>query len=560
MESQLFNEIIKLRQFSGESVQSGDGLDDLNRYLHVTREIEKEIIGEIVKINEQGGGIILLVGSAGDGKSHLISWLKNRDEIQGFVFYNDATSSCSPTKTATDTLKEALSSFNDVNIENTTKKMIIAINLGRLNLFFDDDEVKNNYDKLIKSYSKLTGVKHNDINNTWDKRVRFILFSDYQIFEVMKDKENEYPVDSAFLRTILDKIVLKDTINPFYRAYIEDKKNEKLNNKPIVLNYELLFIENIRISIVKYIIEAIIRFQLMVTPREFLDFISLVICPNYIKKYSERDDFFNCLLPNLFFAGGDNKILKALSKLDSLKISDSTHDNWLILMNRSHDIPSEVFHSDELDNLPKYLIERTRKFYANNGIDTEKTIYFLLRLKHLLDYHSESQSYKKYLENLCSISNRNVRKMKALYEMFELAIPRNNCSFVDQENWIPLNFQGGNYKMFIQIDMEAKEIESVIKNGFANKFKPEFIMAWQLGDGEDKCLPVNYKMFDYVDKLINGKLPLILSDSKDIVFTDFVNQLVRCSGKSNKIYVVSADDKKYCLSESWSGVKLSYEN
>ena len=75
-ETDLFKVLQRLNHGSQEAVQSGAALSDLDTYLHVQRPVEDIIMNKMDEINAAGGGLLLLVGSAGDGKSHLISQLK----------------------------------------------------------------------------------------------------------------------------------------------------------------------------------------------------------------------------------------------------------------------------------------------------------------------------------------------------------------------------------------------------------------------------------------------------------------------------------------------------
>ena len=116
-ESQLYEAFLHLSQHSVDSVQNGMGFTDWDGYMHVDRPIEEKLMVKMDEIDNVGGGIILLVGSAGDGKSHLISRIKQMSDWDEHCFYNDATASSSPKKTAIDTLKEALVPFKDVKAE-----------------------------------------------------------------------------------------------------------------------------------------------------------------------------------------------------------------------------------------------------------------------------------------------------------------------------------------------------------------------------------------------------------------------------------------------------------
>ncbi len=128
----------RLSHGSFDAVQNGSQLSPLAGYLNVDRPIEINIRKQMDAVTESGGGLVLLIGNAGDGKSHIISKLKSLGKYDDFEFYNDATASCSPNMSSIETLKVALRNFDDEHLESTTKKMLLAINLGKLYYFIDD--------------------------------------------------------------------------------------------------------------------------------------------------------------------------------------------------------------------------------------------------------------------------------------------------------------------------------------------------------------------------------------------------------------------------------------
>ena len=183
-------QLSKLRKSAAESVENTDGFDIFKQYLHVERQVEKELRKLIKEVNsKQNKCLILLCGSAGDGKSHLISYLKNYDRenlLADYQPYNDATESSEPKLTSIDTLAEKLVSFNDDNYDNDDgTKMIIAINLGTLNNFIESE-------KGLK-FSKLKQyVQQHDILSSYAKNIGYInnskfqhvSFADYQVFSL----------------------------------------------------------------------------------------------------------------------------------------------------------------------------------------------------------------------------------------------------------------------------------------------------------------------------------------------------------------------------------------
>ena len=142
------SELSKLRKLSMESVENTASFDAFKKYLHVLRPVEVELRYLLNKVNEANKKtLILLCGSAGDGKSHLISYLRNADHehlLDSFELYNDATESSAPKLTSIDTLAEKLAPFNDDNCTtNDGYKMILAINLGTLNNFIESEKGKS---------------------------------------------------------------------------------------------------------------------------------------------------------------------------------------------------------------------------------------------------------------------------------------------------------------------------------------------------------------------------------------------------------------------------------
>ena len=93
MREKLIIQLKTLCHGSQEAVQSGINFSELDKYLHVDRPIDKEVCGHMDEILQEGGGILLLVGSAGDGKSHMISYLRSKEKYRDFQFYNDGTES-----------------------------------------------------------------------------------------------------------------------------------------------------------------------------------------------------------------------------------------------------------------------------------------------------------------------------------------------------------------------------------------------------------------------------------------------------------------------------------
>lgn len=546
---------LHLSQHSVDSVQNGMAFTNWDEYMHVDRPIESKLMEKMDEIDKAGGGIVLLIGSAGDGKSHLISRIKQMSDWGDTSFYNDATASSSPKKTAIDTLKVALVDFKDANLYNTNKKLVLAINLGKLNALIDDKEFRSDYHEIVNS--TLPIFDDDDTTppiNT--ERVKVIMFTDEQIFEFFADSSSDIPVDSIFLSKIMEKVVAKTDDNPFYAAYATDITNGASPKDPIILNYELLCIPEVRNTIVHTIIEAIVRYKLIITPREFLDFLySIIVYPHYdeyIDGHKEKKEFFEALLPSLLYRGGENMIQRAICKLDPLKQSSTEHDKQLSVLFTSYSIPSSYLTEQQTSALPVDLLKRTNEFYANNGRDIERTTKFVFRLKHLLSYHTESEVYKSYLVLLKGVFNKDVHKMQEIYNVVSKAIPRHYGSFYEKSNMVPLNIQGGRYRLFGSLQLKPEPVKSYHSESYKNEFLLRFDMEWKFPD-ESVRLRMDYQLYSYLNELNRGKLALSYENEKDLTFSRFVRRLVEKCNCEQEITVVRSDTGILELSESSFG-------
>ena len=515
----------------------------------------------MIEIDNAGGGIILLVGSAGDGKSHLLSKIQSIED-KGWgadAFYNDATASCSPNKTAIDTLKEGLIDFSDKYISSTSKKKILAINLGKLNQFIDNNDIRDQYGEIARVASPL----FDDDDSTHPKnseRVKVVEFSNKQIFEIQFDEKNESLVESKFLSTILDKLVCLEggKSNPFYEAYQKDLANKAYGKNPILLNYQILAIPEVRRCIVLTVIEAIIRFKLIITPREFLDFIYSILVPKEIDKYKEKDNFYDCLLPTLFYGGGANPILEAVSKLDPLKYSCTTHDNALSLLFTSNAIPEGYLPLlSSGATIPQPLVERVNSFYANNGRDVENTTKFLFRLQHLLSYHSESKIYTSFIEILRGIFKEDSNYILEVFNLVTEAIPRYSGSYYQKQDLVPLNIQGGKYRLFAKLEILPLRTQSSFNKEKPWEFYPRFKLIWDVPSvNKEVSMVMDFSLYSYLYDLREGKLAISYENEKNMEFGHFIGELAKLSDCSRNLTVVKVGANDMTLKESLGTIQL----
>ena len=273
MACEFIMQLSKLRKSSAESVENTNAFNHFKEYLHVERHVEIELRKLLRSVNEkQGKCLVLLCGSAGDGKSHLISYMKNSDTeglLDGYELYNDATESSEPTLTSIDTLADKLTDFDDEHYDNADgSKMIIAINLGTLNNFIESAKGKSftklrkyvEENKILSSYAQETGYK--------DKSVfQHVSFADYQVFSL-----SENGIQTVFLEKLLEKVFSQNDDNPFYQSYKKEETNCQLCQRcPVRHNFEFLSDPKNQQVLIHRIVQAVIIDKTIVATREVLN-------------------------------------------------------------------------------------------------------------------------------------------------------------------------------------------------------------------------------------------------------------------------------------------------
>ena len=204
----LIQELSKLKESSREAVEGLNKFSEFKNYMHVTRDAQVELENIIVSASKsEKSQLILVCGSVGDGKSHIISYFKDKksDIMKSFVLHNDATESLEPNKTSMDTLNDVLDCFSDEKIEKSNEKLILAINLGTLNNFIDS-EYGDRFTMLRKYVENKKILENTIVDNKFEEEsnIQFINFSDYNLYTLKDGK-----VQSKYIKELINKITNK---------------------------------------------------------------------------------------------------------------------------------------------------------------------------------------------------------------------------------------------------------------------------------------------------------------------------------------------------------------
>ena len=552
-ESYLLNELAKLKDSSIEAVED-DNLSDFKEYLHVDRSIQDDFLKAMNNALESNDShLIMLCGSVGDGKSHLIANLKkkNPDLFSRFSIHYDATESFDPEKNAIDTLASVLKPFNNDNIYNSSNKLVLAINLGVLNNFIESSYAGEEYTELISIIEDADIFESGSVsNNIYGEKVSFITFSDYNMFELNDDENSNY-TSSEYMSSLFNRITQKEDSNPFYVAYLKDMESNYIN--PIIYNYEMLMDEEVQKIIIDYLIKIFIKYRKIISTRDLLNFIYEILVPPESIKNEDLDninDFIDYSMPNLLFGSPKRSdLLKLCNELDPTLYRNESLDKFIIDLNINDDMEKvlnryfDFTRLNFLEEYEDYLID----FRDLNSSEKEKNTNTLIRFalfygKSIIKNSFKDEVYLKYLKYLYSYNTQVHKDYKDLFVEIKEAIF--NWKGRYKKNTICIDILDS-FKVYKNLKLKPTPdiFEQQLLDGLylGNRFKTEIKIYFSTESSKEKIpLSVDFSLYEYIIKLYNGFKPN-QSDKEDlIILNEFINNLLD-NDADKDLYVTSLD-------------------
>lgn len=549
--SYLLYQVVKLSDFSKEVIQNSSNLSKFKEYLHVKRNIQEELQIKIQELeNSYKSQLILLCGSVGDGKSHLLAYMNEKypNTMNKYIIHNDATESFDPHKSAIDTLKNLLMPFSDENINKSTEKMIVAINLGVLNNFLENDFVKEKYKKLNIFIKEAKVFDENTLSRNISKgSFHLISFSDYQMFELIKEG-----VDSNYINNIFNKIVFKSEKNPFYNAYLKDLRDG--NNNIVTYNYEFFQNEQIRKFIVDILIRTILEYKLIISTRALFNFIFDILVPSNIEEKIDLKsviDITENFLPNLLFESKDkSKLLKIINKYDPINIRTSKIDEMLIDLINSKDI--KIFFEtnfedgfidrwiDDLESIgPFYNLTQESKMLFN------KTLIRLVRVNSSKSKTDEDLIYRKYVKCLYYYNSGDSKELKELYGDVKRGLFAWRGGPTQNGNCLYLNNSLDDIRVAQNLTIRPNIDNLNIREEFRkDRFKNSITIAFEEMKSK-KIIPleIDYSLYLILIRVLRGRRPSKKDKEEAVKFIEFLDKLIKLSSIENEIYICDLKEK-----------------
>ncbi|TCI65745.1 DNA phosphorothioation-dependent restriction protein DptF [Exiguobacterium sp. SH0S1] len=530
--SKLLDKLRMLQSSSKESVVNADSFGEFREYMHIDRPIQYSLIETLEAIdNESTPQLILLSGSVGDGKSHLLAYIKEKHShlVKDFRIHNDSTESFDPSKNSIETLDSVLSSFYKQDSE--TKHLLIAINLGVLHNFYNFAASENRYESL-RNFIDDSDIFGNGEHIVYsNKSLHLLNIAGFQTYSLGTNG-----AESLFFSKILEKVVLTSNDNPFYDAYCEDVNNGI--QSIIHDNYDFLSNLAVRESVENVVIQTMVKEKLIISTRAFYNFIFDILAPSNL---SLEPDKPNAALPNLIFGHPDRSIiLNALHRIDPVSFRTDFFDQLItkyVLAQQPQDIAKNAL--GDMAEIYRFI------HHAPENTDTMNALgSFLIRSYSLLNPQETDRTYLDFLKYLKAYYLGDGESIESLFELIREVIylwrgsPRENYLYID----------GANNDYRVAYPFQAEEIvderlfaSAENKDSDFYRFSPFIRIGFEVG-GKEILFDLDYKLYSLLVKIQDGYRPN-RNDLRDAVqFIDFYDELIRYTDKSKSILLVSTHD------------------
>ncbi len=562
------NELNRLRKSSSDSIDNVESFDPFKVYIHVTRTAEEDLKNILRQVNASGKkNLILLCGSAGDGKSHLLSYLKNSDEeklLEGYTIYNDATESNSPSKTAIETLDELLDSFKDVNLEQSGKNIILAINLGVLSNFIESEYGEPYWN--LKSYVEKCNILTSKVNdNGFDSRSHFqyVSFSDYHMYSL-----TEQGAHAGYIEDILDKVFGHNKGNVFYDSYKNDCSSCPLSKKcPVKTNYEFMMQKSRQRFVANLLVKTVIQDKMVLTTREILNFIyDILVANNFsfskfqklIDDASFLKEYMKQITPSLIFDSYDvTPLMNMVRKYDPLLKRSEKADEIAIAYYVSSDISKEI--KEGLSDVTyKSILTDSNMLQKLNSDKILRSQLFnlVVRIDAIEKQNDSNIVYKEFVRNLYMYNAGKGKKLGQLYRMIESGVMQ-WCG-KDQDDNLCLDDKHKGFTLYESVKFEESldHIPHTENSGELFRFVPTITVAFVDDNDAVITLDIDYSLYELIYKLNKGYIQTADDRNNHADFISFVNRILQTGSLTKSLSIVSDDGKKAVISKGKFGYKF----
>lgn len=551
----------RLRESSKDAVVSADSnsADPYTLYMHVERPVQDKFVSILKETYDSDDAeLILLCGSVGDGKSHMLSYCKSvyPEMMEKFYVHNDSTASLYVDKPSAYTLRQIMDDFADEKISESKSKVILAINLGTLSNFLEADE-EGRFSKL-KEYVEAVGILDETIADVeTSKHFHSVNFADYHLYEL-----GPYGVTSKYISDILNKITAKMPENIFFEEYSKNCLHCGVKDIcPVCSNYQMLSDERIQHGIVSAVVESIVKNKLIVSTRTLLNMIYEIVVderfwdrgslePRKIPQKMTSVNYCRSLLPNtLFGKRNSSEVLDAMSLVDPMQIRNEDIDDFFVYYENTEDI-IKIFENQ----LPDYslLLKRLKNLEFSDRSThfvKEEILKTFVRLCWLTGARSDllphDQDYEEYMRALYSWNTGNYQELKKVYNVVEKGIFAWNGKANQDEMQLPTGGKNSYFHLVQKIEIK-KKVDNLPDQvqGELSSFREELRLKYKYAGSCEVELDVDFSLYKLLKRVQNGYVPSINDKRVNVKCEEFINKISQGGTKMGKLYIRDLSQKK----------------
>jgi len=507
---------------SVESVVHADEFTSLQQYMHVERPIQNHFLQSLEGAQTTDApSLIMLCGSVGDGKSHLISYIQEMrpDLLKGFYVHNDSTESHNPSEDEIETLERVLAGFEQNR--RGSNRIVLAINLGVLHNFYVKHRSTSHFSTIVKAIEASSIFDMDQDISQSIEDITFLNFAGLQPYDL-----DETGATSPFFKAIIEKVTAPVEENPFYQSWKADK--ERGIWTPVHLNYSLLQDEKMRDAVVRVLVEAMIKEKLFLSTRALYNVIYDMLVP------LEESVFHpNHLLPNLLFSRPERSdLMQALHTIDPVARREEVFDELLRQLVVTDDRPSLV--KQHITDYEAYtqLFERVEE-------DVESYSKLLIRHYYLLNHQALNKSYHEFLKTLYSYYTGSNESYEKLFQVILKAVERWIGS--PKEHYIYIGAVSESaYQLAIPFEFEAipgREYGKSARIERVNRLRPEIEIGLNVNESL-LYITIDYTLFKLLVRVAEGYRPTRQDYAEALQFVEFYNAIVQHTDKSKEVLIV----------------------
>ena len=521
----------------------------------------------------------MVCGNVGDGKSHVISYLKHTrsDLLDSFLIHNDATESRSPNRDEKEELAMVLHNFSDDCIANDSDdKIIVAINLGVLSNFIDSEKGKGREFSILADYVHSNNILiDNVVGESPEQNSCFfhINFGDYHIFRL-----NNATIDSPYIEEVIERIVCESDDNPFYQSYKRCGECS-VDHCPVKANFEMLQNKKVVSGLVNILIETIVKDKVILSTRELLDFFyDIIVHPDFnkaklSKSKNRLEQFIKYCLPSLMYEHEEaSMLLSHLTKYDFINQRTELFDGITTRFNTTDKL-TEMFESyidvNPISNqIFSFDINALCEGSASKSKELKKLLFALFtRLCKIIpkqsDFSIVNEEFNEFIADLYYSIRQDIKKLQKIYKTVEKCIYEWNGGSYGSK-CINLRSDVEGYIVSTELDLEPdlSEFKSILPDEQFDKFPSYINLVFTKKKEKDKSgtISIDYDLYKMLKLVENGYRPSAKDNNRYIGFLTFINRLAEFSGFDEEILIqsyIQDEEKQFNLSKGGFGYSFS---